>query len=126
MRWLNWALAFSLAIGLSGCFWFDENGTSQLAGQYQLVKTSDGNNFLYFDDPTWGTTEPLLSGISATGVIDKYLVIHQADHYYLFSLLPTTDDAVRKTRVGPLTEKTVRPKLYQLTGDSTLRLASEI
>ena len=111
-----------LATGLSSCFWFDEKETTELGHNYQLVATSDGNNFLYFDDPQIPAAELFMSGISAVGTTDTCLVVCKAGYYYLFSLRRTTQDAVLATQVGPLTKADFRSKLYQVTGDSTLQL----
>jgi hypothetical protein len=113
---------FSLIVSLSGCFWFDENDTIQIADNYQVVTTSDGNNFLYFTISKEDVTEPLLSGISLIGTTDSCLAACKANHYYLFSLRQPTREAVVATRIGPLTKVAFRSRIYQLTGDSTLQL----
>jgi len=112
----------ALATGLSSCFWFDENKTTELGHHYQVVATADGNNFLYFEDPALPVAEPLLSGISAVGTSDTCLVVCKAGCYYLFSLRRPTQQAALATRIGPLTKQALRSKLYQVTGDSTLLL----
>ena len=115
-------LAVTLATGLGGCFWSDENDTTELGHHYQVVATSNGNNFLYFDDPVTGTAEPLLTGTSFTGTTATYLVVCKAGQYYLFPLGQATQAAVLAARIGPLTEAALRPKLYQVSGDSMLQL----
>ena len=111
-----------LIISLSGCFWFDENDTTQVTDKYQVVTTSDGNNFLYFTGPEEDITEPLLSGISLIGTTDSCLVACKANRYYLFSLRQTTREAAVTTRIGPLTKVAFHSKMYRMTGDSTLQL----
>jgi hypothetical protein len=120
--WRQGFLAAALATGLSSCFWFDENDTTGLGGKYQLVATSDGNNFLYFEDPEAPAAEPLLSGVSAVGTTATCLVVGKAGYYYVFSLRQPTHEAARATQIGPLTKAALRPKLYQVTGDSMLAL----
>jgi hypothetical protein len=120
--WWRALLVVALATGMSSCFWFDENDTAELGHGYQLAATSDGNNFLYFEDPEVPTAEPLLSGISAVGTTDTCLVVCKAGQYYLFSLRQPTQAAVLATRIGPLTKAVFRSKLYQATGDSMLQL----
>jgi hypothetical protein len=115
-------LVVALATGLSSCFWFAENDAMELGHGYQVVATSDGNNFLYFEDPETPAAEPLLSGISAVGTTDTCLVVCKAGHYYLFSLRQPTQAAVLATQVGPLTKAAFRAKLYQATGDTMLQL----
>jgi len=120
--WWRALLVVALATGLSSCFWFDENETTELGHGYQLVATSDGNNFLYFEDPETPAAEPLLSGISAVGTTATCLVVCKAGHYYLFSLRQPTQQAALATRIGPLAKEALRSKLYQVTGDSMLPL----
>jgi len=120
-RWQGF-LAATLVMGLNSCFWFDENDTMELGTNYQLVTTTDGNNFLYFEGPEMPAAEPLLSGISAVGTTDTCLVVCKAGQYYLFSLRRSTQAAVLATQVGPLTKAAFRSKLYQATGDSMLQL----
>jgi hypothetical protein len=115
-------LAVTLATGLGGCFWSDENDTTELGHHYQLVATSDGNNFLYFEDLAAPTAEPLLTGISFIGTTATQLVVCKAGQYYLFPLGPATQAAVLAARIGPLTKAALRPKLYQVSGDSMLQL----
>jgi hypothetical protein len=120
-RWQGF-LAAALATGLSSCFWFDENDTTKLGHHYQLVSTADGNNFLYFEDPAEPVAEPLLTGISLIGTTATRLVVCKAGQYYLFPLGPPTQAAVLAARIGPLSKAALRPKLYQVSGDSMLQL----
>jgi hypothetical protein len=115
---------FLLIFSLSGCFWFDENDTIQISDNYQVMTTSDGNNFLYFSGSEENVTESLLSGISLIGTTDTCLAVCKANHYYLFSLRQTTREAVVATRIGPLTKAAFRSRIYRMTGDSTLQLRS--
>lgn len=120
--WQQGFLATALALGLGGCFWFDENDTTELGHHYQVVETSDGNNFLYFDDPAAPAAEPLLTGINFIGTTATQLVVCKAGQYYLFPLGQFTQAAVLAARIGPLSKAALRPKLYQVSGDSMLQL----
>lgn len=115
-------LVVALATGLGGCFWFDENDTTELGHHYQVVATSDGNNFLYFNDPAAPAAEPLLTGISSIGTTATQLVVCKAGQYYLFPLGQATQAAVLAARIGPVAKAALRPKLYQVSGDSMLQL----
>ena len=115
-------LAVALITGLGGCCWADENDTTELGHHDQVVATFDGNNFLYFEDPAAPTAEPLLPGISFIGTTATQLVVCKAGQYYLFPLGPATQAAVLATRIGPLSKAALRPKLYQVSGDSMLQL----
>jgi hypothetical protein len=120
--WQARMLAAALAMGLGGCFWFDENDTTELGYHYQLVATADGNNFLYFEDPAAPAAEPLLTGISSIGTTATLLVVSKAGQYYLLPLHQSTQSAVRAARIGPISEAALRPQLYRVSGDSSLQL----
>ncbi|HET9502145.1 MAG TPA: hypothetical protein VFO93_01295 [Hymenobacter sp.] len=115
-------LTAALVTGLSSCFWFDENDTTELGHHYQVVATPDGNNFLYFEDPAAPIAEPLLTGINFIGTTATQPVVCKAGQYYLFPLGPATQAAVLAARIGPLSNAALRPKLYQVGSDSMLQL----
>ncbi|MDQ2769163.1 MAG: hypothetical protein M3Y54_01515 [Bacteroidota bacterium] len=110
---------------LGGCFWFDENSQQQLANNYYLDNTSEGDNRLYFGDANSADVEePLIVSIAATGKVEDWFVVSKSGEYYLFSLNAKTDEIARKTRIGPLNTREFRWKLYQIIGDSSLQLTT--
>jgi hypothetical protein len=114
-----------LLLPLGGCFWFDENSQQQVAVNYYLDTTSEGDNYLYFGDAKRADVkEPLLVSIAGTGSMGDYFVVLEAGKYYLFPLKATTDEIARKTRIGPLSPREFRWKLYQITGDSSLQMTT--
>ncbi|MVN75403.1 hypothetical protein GO988_03600 [Hymenobacter sp. HMF4947] len=115
-------LTVGLMGSLSSCFWGDEDSTIRLGDNYYILTTTEGDASLYFSDSQAVVTEPLLGEVSSIGTVGKYLAVCHYPHYYLFSLASTTDEAARKTRIGPLAEKAFRLQLYQVTGDSALQL----
>lgn len=94
----------------------------ELGHHYQVVVTSDGKNFLYFNDPAVGASEPLLTGISSVGTTATQLVVCKAGQYYLCPLSQSTQAAVLAARIGPVAKAALHPKLYQVSGDSMLQL----
>ncbi len=111
---------------VQSCFWFDENAQTHLTGRFYMEVSSEGATYLYYKDPQQAASEPLLTDFSEFAVARNYLVFYQQGSYYLFSTNQLNETSVRQTRIGPVTKSNFRAKLYELTGDSTLQLASAI
>ncbi|MGI4866581.1 MAG: hypothetical protein ACRYFZ_21840 [Janthinobacterium lividum] len=118
-------LVAALVIGLSGCFWFDENTQVYITKRYYTETAADTQTRLYFDDPHEDVYEPLLNNVSALGVTANYLAVRDEETYYLFVSDAASLDLARKTALGPLDMHTFKKKLKQLVGDSALQLSSK-
>ena len=102
----------------------DEN-TEPLAGPYSLTTDYEGFSRVIYGNPWFPKPLGLIGQLDSTGVAGHYLVVCQDEmqRYYLLSLTVENEQQAQTSLLGPLNRTACRRQLYQLTGDSTLRLS---
>ena len=89
-------LGVGLAFQLTGCFWFNENSHSVIAGKYYAKTSSDTQTVLCFDDSRNSSTAPLIGNVSAIGLTPACPAVRDEKNYYLFVRDAATESLVRK------------------------------
>jgi hypothetical protein len=97
----------------------------ELAGNYYVESDYEGRSSLYFGSAWLNQPALLMRPVDSAAAIGSCVVICQAEwqNYYFFSAVAKTGAAAERTRIGPIAKSIYRKKLYQLAGDSMIRLS---
>jgi hypothetical protein len=114
-------------VSLAACQWATDTDTKPLAGPYFLATDYEGFSFVQYGNPWFKKPRVLVGLLDSTGPVGHYLGVHRSEDsaaYFLLLLTATNEEQAQTGLLGPLTETAYRRKLYQLRGDSMLRLSS--
>jgi hypothetical protein len=116
-----------VSLASAGCKWLvgSDEKIVPLAEPYALWSDYEGMSSLVYDGSWFKKPAGLLGEIDSTGITQTYLVTCQSEalKYYLLSLAAKDEQQAKASLIGPLNRIAFHHKLYQLTGDSTLRLS---
>ena len=126
MNWLSRMLGIGALSSLAACQLSIDTDTKPLAGPYCLVTDYEGFSSVRYNSSWFQKPLLLLGQLDLTGAAKRYLGIHRSEGlaaYFLLPLTATTEQQAQAGLLGPLTETAYHRKLYQLEGDSMLRLS---
>ena len=99
---------------------------TDLAADYSVVTDYEGYSCLHFQKHFWADDVALMQ-LDSAAVIRSYVATCMSEagdggQFYFLPLNPSTEETIKVSTIGPLTRAAYRLKLYELAGDSTLRL----